>query len=181
MPKLNDIYFAQLPQLNEQHHQQQNPPESSVVYETSFNTNNHLLTSAGADNSNQNNQQQRQQMIQSASYYNQHQQQVDQSRTILFTDSKALILALPIVMSQSFAGYEPACSIRLIVPKNMRILAKLTSRRLTFAQEQLEVNAQHNHNHQDIQQPSLGFQYSMNQQQQAPLIQSQLWVSTIAI
>lgn len=30
-----------------------------------------------------------------------------------------------------------ACSIRLIVPRNMRILAKLTARKLTFAQEEL--------------------------------------------
>ena len=30
-----------------------------------------------------------------------------------------------------------ACSIRLIVPRNMRILAKLTARRLTFEQEQV--------------------------------------------
>lgn len=35
-----------------------------------------------------------------------------------------------------------ACSIRLIVPPNMRILAKLSSRRLTFAQQQLNDDRQ---------------------------------------
>lgn len=34
----------------------------------------------------------------------------DSSRTMLSTDSKALILALPIQMSTSFAGYEPGKS-----------------------------------------------------------------------
>lgn len=66
----------------------------------------------------------------------------------------------------------------------MRILAKLTSRRLTFAQEQLDVDPQH---HQDIQHHApLGFQsapnmfqYNMNQQQQQASVQRQLWVSNI--
>lgn len=37
----------------------------------------------------------------------QYQEQAANSRTILSTSSKALVLALPIALSQTFAGYEP--------------------------------------------------------------------------
>lgn len=109
MPKSNDIHFAQ-PTANlsppppttggggELNSQNQ---ESSVVYET-FNGNSYG-SNKNSNNYNYVQQQQQQQQFPKATS---SAAANDGARTMLSTDSKALILALPIVMSQSFAGFE---------------------------------------------------------------------------
>jgi len=57
---------------------------------------------------------------------------------------------------------KKACSIRLIVPKNMRILAKLNARRLTFTEE----------HHQQLTSSLFG-----PTQDPRPEVDSTLWVS----
>lgn len=87
VPKSNDIHFAQSSQPGAGELSSQNQ-ESTLVYET-FN---------GQPG-------QQQQFSKPTTNFNTY--EADGARTMLSTDSKALILALPIVMSQSFAGYEP--------------------------------------------------------------------------
>lgn len=81
VPKSNDIHFAQSwPSLDGQAAGQEG---SSVVYET-YRELGPASRQLAAEPAGQ-----------------------DQSRTLLSTDSKALILALPIVIGPTFAGYEP--------------------------------------------------------------------------
>lgn len=120
MPKSNDIHFAQpniqpsqpllsatnfdqQQQQQQQRHQAAQQLESSVAYETLSGANSNFASSNYA-RANQFQQQQQQDSNESSGT----------SRTMLNTDSKALILALPIMMSQSFAGYEPGKFVLLL-------------------------------------------------------------------
>lgn len=121
MPKSNDIHFAQSPQSGGQTTPTAgNLRESSVAYET-FNAN--------SKNNNNNNNRQLEQDHEDELVG--EPEQPSASRTLLSTESKALILALPIFMSQSFAGYEPGKSSSLpshSIQSNSRDLCNSTDR-----------------------------------------------------